>query len=254
MKQFENLKAKQLIPNTFFLLLLGMVFLSSCKKQNACDCIKRTGTIETTKRWVSNFDKLLVKDNLNVFITQAPEFSVEVEAGKNVGWLIETEVDNGTLVITNKNRCNWARSYNKTLNVYVHMPVINYITSDGTGNIKSMNTITTPDFDIQIKNSGNIDLSVNNHSVTSHIFGYGDVTLSGTTHEHDADIGGCSFLNCKDLHTSITYVHTFTTGLCYVNATDELKCYIDLNGDVYCYGNPPTIDKKITGDGKLYFE
>ena len=195
-------------------IFIAFAFLSACKKDNACDCIKRTGDIETTKRWVSNFDRILVKDNVNVFITQDADFDVEVEAGKNVGWLIKTELDNTTLVISNKNRCNWTRSYSKPLNVYIHMPVIKYITSDGSGTIKSVNTITTDNFDLQIKSSGNMELLVNNNSVTSHIFGYGDVSLSGTTHEHDADIGGSSFLNCQNLHTDCTYVHSFTPGLC----------------------------------------
>jgi Putative auto-transporter adhesin, head GIN domain len=240
---------KQLL--TFLIVIL---FLSSCKRENMCDCIKRTGNIETTKRWATNFERIYVEDNLNVFITQDSVFDVEVEAGKNVGWLITTEVDGSTLTIKNKNRCNWTRSYKEPYNIYIHMPVVKYITSDGTGTIKSMNTITTPDFDVQIKNSGNIELTVNNHSISSHIFGYGDVTLHGTTHEHDADIGGSSFLNCKDLHTSITYVHTFTTGQCYVDATDLLMVNIGLNGDVYCYDHPAAVQKTRTGDGQLYLE
>ncbi len=246
---------KQIKQNfTFLLATLVILFVSACKQENMCDCIKRTGNIETTKRWASNFDKIYLEDNVNVFITQDSSFDVEVEAGKNVGWLIETEVTDGTLFIRNKNRCNWTRSYNKPLNVYIKMPVIKYITSNGSGTIKSLNTITTPVFDLQIKSSGNIDLMVNNSLITSHIFGYGDVTLSGSTNEHDADIGGSSFLNCRNLQTSKTYVHAFTTGLCYVSASDYLICHIDLNGDVYCYNHPTTVEKKLTSSGQLYLE
>ena len=235
-------------------LLFCFAFLSSCKQENMCDCIKRTGRIETTKRWVSNFDKINAEDNVNVIITQDSTFDVEVEAGKNIGWLIETEVVDGTLNIRNKNRCNWARSYKELLNVYVKMPVINYITSNGSGTISSTNTITTSQFQIQIESSGNIQLNVNNSLITSHIFGYGDLTLSGTTHEHDVDIGGCSFLDCRNLSTNTTYIHSFTTGLSYVNATNLLTCNIGLNGDVYCYGKPATVQKTITSSGQLYIE
>ena len=134
------------------------------------------------------------------------------------------------------------------------MPAIKFITSNGTGTIKSTNAITTDNFDIQIESSGNIELMVNNRVVTSHIFGYGDLTLSGTTHESDADIGGSSFLNCQNLKTSIAYVHSYTTGLCYVDASDLLLCKIDLNGDVYCYGHPTTVQKTITSSGQLYLQ
>ena len=235
-------------------ILLYIAFLSSCNKENACDCIKRTGKIETQKRWVNNFDKIYVETDVNVIITQDSTFDVEVEAGKNIGWLIATDVVDGTLNIKNKNRCNWARSYKEPLNVYVKMPVISYITSNGSGNISSANTITTPQFQVQIESSGNIQLSVNNSLIVSHIFGYGDLTLNGTTHEHDADIGGCSFLDCRNLNTSITYIHSFTTGLSYVDATNLLTCKIDLDGDVYCYGNPVTVQKTITNSGQLYLK
>lgn len=236
------------------LILFCIAFLYSCNKENSCDCIKRTGKIETTKRWLSKFDKIYVEDNVNVFITQDSTFDVEVEAGKNIGWLIEIDTAGGTLSIKNKNRCNWTRSYKEPLNVYIKMPVIKYITSNGSGTISSLNTITTDQLQVQIESSGNIELNVNNSQIVSHIFGYGDLTLNGTTHEHDVDIGGCSFLNCQNLHTSITYIHSFTTGLSYVNASDLLTCKIGLNGDVYCYGNPVTVEKTITSTGQLYLK
>lgn len=233
---------------------LGLIILfSACKKENRCDCIKRTGSIITEIREINGFDKIFVEDNLKVFITQDALFEVKVEAGENIVPLIKTEVTDGTLFIRNKNRCNWARSYNKPLNVYIKMPIIKYITSDGTSDIKSLNTITTDVFDVQTKNSGNIELTVNNAKVISHMHGSGDLTLFGTTIEHACDIGGTAFLNCKDLQTTTTWVHTFTTGLCHVS-TSNLTCLIDNIGDVYCYGSPLTVQKIQKGAGQLYFK
>ncbi len=235
------------------LLLLLMTLVSSCKKENRCDCIKRTGAIITETREINGFEKVYVEDNLDVFITQDTVFDVKVEAGENIVPLIETVVTDGTLFIRNNNRCNWTRSYKKPLNVFIKMPVIKYITLDGTGNIKGLNTITTAMFDVQTKNSGNIELTVNNLKVTSHMRGSGDLTLFGFTNEHDCDIGGTAFLNCKDLHTNNTWIHTFTTGLCFVN-TSNLTCLIDYIGDVYCYGSPITVQETIKGTGQLYLK
>ena len=233
-------------------ILLCTIF-SACKKENRCDCIKRTGSIVTETRQINGFDKILVEDNVTVFIRQDSVFEVKVEAGENIVPLVKTEVSNGTLFVRNNNRCNWTRSYDKPLKVYIKMPVIKYITSDGTADIKSLNTITTDVFDVQTKNSGNIELTVNNAKVISHMHGSGDLTLRGRTGEHACDIGGTAFLNCKDLQTDITWVHTFTTGLCYVS-TFNLICFIDNIGDVYCYGNPLTVQKVKNGAGQLYLK
>lgn len=233
-----------------FVLLL---FTSACKKENRCDCIKRTGVVITEMRNISGFDRVYVEDNVKVFITQDSIFEVKVIAGKNITPLIKTELDNGILYIRNKNRCNWTRRYDAPIQVYVSMPVIKYITSDGTDTIRSLNTITTDVFDVQTKNSGTIELSVNNTKVVSHMHGSGDLILNGYTTEHDCDIGGTAFLKCENLHTINCYIHTFTSGLCYVN-TAHLASYIDYIGDVYCYGSPATVQNVRNSTGQLYLK
>ncbi len=235
---------------SFFIITL----LYACEKENSCDCIKGTGKIIIENRALNNFDKVYLEDNINVFITQDTIFELKVEAGENIVPLILTNVIDGTLYIKNKNRCNWSRSYKKPLNIFIKMPVIKYLTSDGTGKIKSLNTITSDVFDLQTKNSGDIELIVNNLKIVSHMHGSGDIILSGNTGEHACDIGGTAFLKCEALTTNYTWVHSFTTGICTVRASDLLICSIDQIGDIYCFGNPITVQEIKRGAGKLYLK
>lgn len=237
-----------------YLLPMLLILFISCKKENRCDCIKRTGEIITEKRMLNGFDMIVVEDDLDVFITQDPIFEIKVEAGENIVPLIKTEVVNGVLFIRNKNRCNWTRSYKKPLNVYVNCPKLQYVTSDGTGDIKSLNAITTNDLHVQIKNSGNVELSVNNQRVFTHMHGSGDVTLRGSTMEHACSIGGTAYIYAADLETSYTYINTFTLGTCYVRARDLLICKMEEKGDTFCYGNPAVIQKEQLSTGQLYLK
>jgi Putative auto-transporter adhesin, head GIN domain len=241
---------------TIITAIIFIALFSSCTKENGCDCIKRTGPIVTQKREISGFNQIYVNDNLDVYITQDTVFEVIVEAGKNIRGLISTEVRDGVLYIDNNNRCNWTRSYKEPHNVYIKMPEIKYITSNGTGNIKGLNTFTTSEFDIRTKNSGDIELTVNNSRITSHVFGASDLTLHGYTKEHNCDIGGTAFLKCMDLRTNYTWIHTFTTGLSYVVATDSLWCKIDNIGDLYYFGfgKGKVVDKTISSSGQLYLQ
>ncbi len=206
----------------------------------------------TLTREISDFTSIYVEDNLNVFITEDPNFEVKIEAGENLIPLIKTEVVDGTLFIKNKNRCNWTRSYDKPFNVYIKMPLITYITSDGTGDIKSLNTITSDVFHIRTKNSGNIELTIDNSAIHSHMHGSCDVTLHGRTGEHSCSIGGTGYLYCQDLQTNYTWVHSYTVGMCYVSVKDLFVCIIDDIGDIYCYSHPTTVEKTQIGTGKLY--
>ena len=203
---------------------------------------------------MSGFNEIYVEDNVNVYLTQDSIYSVIVEAGENIVPLIKTEITNSTLFIRNDNRCNFTRSYDKPLNVYVSMPSFNYITSDGTGNITGLNTITTDSFDIRTKNSGDVELYLANRVIITRMHGSGDVILHGTTTNHFSDVGGSGYLKCADLTCSYMYLHTFSLGESYVTCNNHFTCKIDYHGDVYLYGNPPIVEKTKLGEGDLFLQ
>jgi hypothetical protein len=230
------------------------IFFSACNKENACDCIKRTGDIIRETRDLTGFTALLIKDNVNVFITQDSVFEVTVEAGENIAPLITTEVVGTTLVCRNKNRCNFTRSYKKPLNIYVHMPVLTEIESTGSGNVKSENTIETPGIYVRTVSSGNTELTLNTPQLTTSMHGSADLTLYGTALSHECDAAGSGFLKAAELHTNYTYLHSSTLGLCYIYVANLLICRLDYKGDIFCYGNPKTVNTTSSSSGKLYIQ
>lgn len=236
------------------IFIFALALFSSCKKENRCDCIKRTGKIITESRALSGFDRLYVEDDVNVFLTQDSMFSVKVEAGENIVPLIKTEVNGRMLTIKNNNRCNWTRSYDKPLNVYISMPTFDLITSDGTGKITGLNPITTDSFYVETQNSGDIELLINNRVMMTRMHGSGDVILNGKTNNHNCDIGGTGYLKCANLITGYTYVHSYTLGECYVRCASRIDCKIDYKGNIYCYGNPAYVVKVINNSGQLYLQ
>lgn len=236
-----------------FTLLLGF-FLNSCKKENACDCIKRTGDIIQETRNISGFTQIQTEENVNVFITQDSVSKVIVEAGENIAPLITTKVVDNTLICGNRNRCNWTRSYKKPLNIYVHMPKLTLLEAGGTGDVKSTNTIYAPSLYLAARSSGNVDLTIQTTQLTTSLSGNADVMLHGYSNHHNCDIQGTAYLLAGDLQTNYTYIHTITLGQCYVNVADLLICKLDLKGDLFCYGNPKTVDYQHTNTGKLYLQ
>ena len=58
--------------------------------------------------------------NVNLYLRQANENKLVLESGTNLMAKIITEVNsNGVLEIRNENQCNWVRSYDKPINVYL---------------------------------------------------------------------------------------------------------------------------------------
>jgi hypothetical protein len=236
---------------TLFFVLLVFVAGLSCRKENMCDCIKRTGEIITETRTLPPFDRVLAHDNVHVYITQDTLFEVKVEAGENIVPLIRTEVIDGEIQIHNDNRCNWSRSYKPQIIVHIKMPQLRYVTSATVGLIKSTNTITAPIFDYRLKSLGDIDITVNSNDVFGHMHGAGDIYLRGTTDHHACNIVGNGFIHARDLATEYTWIYSNTTGLAYINVKNLLQVQILGSGDIIYTGQPNTIEKKITGTGRL---
>ena len=108
------------------LFLLGFS-IAACKKANRFDCIKRSGEIQIELRSLANFDIIEVQNNIDVLLIQDSVCYVEVEAGKNLIANIESSVVDNKLLVKNNNRCNYTRSYNHDIKIYIHFGLINMV-------------------------------------------------------------------------------------------------------------------------------
>jgi len=81
--------------------------------------------------------------------------------------------------------------------------------------------------------------------------GASDVTVDGNVEQLLADMTGASDLHAKGLQAKTVEISTTGAASAYVLATDALKVSITGAGDVTYSGNPPTIEKHITGAGSI---
>src|ERR1051325_6871516 len=141
----------------YLVFAAGVFLFSSCKKENRWDMFKGTGKRITETRPLTAFNKIYLEDNENIIITPGNYYEAKVEAGEKLIPLIHTKVDSGTLILSNDNRCNWARSYKKgIINVYVTMPTLRFIWHYGSGNITCSDTIHCHHINVQTRETGNI--------------------------------------------------------------------------------------------------
>src|SRR6266446_2853647 len=77
------------------------------------------------------------------------------------------------------------------------------------------------------------------------------VTLDGTVDELLADMTGASTLNAKSLQTKTAEISTTGAADANIAVSDTLKVSITGAGKVNYSGNPPTIEKHITGAGSI---
>ena len=216
--------------------------------------LKRTGDITTELRNLPYFKQIYVEDNVNVFITQDVFREVKVEGGENLIPLIKTEVKESILYIRNDNKCNWARSYKKgVINIYLTMQDLRFVYHDGSGLIKSTDTIKTPIMDVWTKSSGDVDLTLYVDEVYSHMHSSADVTLRGYSSIQGLYHTGTGYFRASDLFTYISWSTNKSAGNEYFYAANELSVINEWVGDIYYRGNPAT-NFKGSGTGKFIHE
>lgn len=238
--------------HNIYIILIMLVALS-CNKSNPGDCFKSTGPIITEARELGSFRYLSMNNNVDVFLTYSPTYSVEVRAGENIIQGITTKVEDSTLTIANENTCNWIRSYEKPIEVHISTPVMDSIVYQASGNLTSMNQFTTDSLKLDVlEGAGSINLWVNMYKSRYNLhYGTADLTVKGYSHISYVYSGGYGPADLRNLETSYTYLTNNSTNNCYVWASLELEVKIENVGDVYYFSDTPSVSLSGTGTGKL---
>jgi hypothetical protein len=122
-------------------LLVFLVF--ACNSEDANDCFQTSGTIVQQEVDVVGFERILVNRDIELIITEAPEYKVTIETGENLINDVKAEVIGDRLVLTDDNNCNYVRDYGIT-KIYVEAPNLTEIRTSSQYEISSDGVLTYP--------------------------------------------------------------------------------------------------------------
>jgi hypothetical protein len=240
---------------TISLLLTGaaaLIFLYGCDKSGT-NCFSNTGDIIRQERILPGFDSIEMNDNVNVILTHDTVSSVVVEAGQNIISGITTEVVNRNLVIHNLNMCNWTRSYDKPVNVYVSVNYLWKIYYISSGDLTTTNALPYDSLKVEVWGGcGTIDLDMD---VTTGYFienlGTADFILRGKCGICYVYSGEYGPFHCEDLDVGYFFITSISSNDCWLKAKKILGATISGIGNVYYTGQPDSVYSTITGSGRL---
>jgi len=234
------------------LLVIGCI---SCEKEHRGDCLKRTGPMETEVRELENFRKLSIEGRMNVRISMDTANSIEIEAGDNLMDGLVTEIISGKLFIYNNNRCNWARSYKKEINMHLRLKRLVNIEFMGSGNIESTDTLHLESMEIHMHQaSGSVDLTMQAESLKLDIkTGPGDITIKGKSQLTELFSGGNGTLELSQLNSRTVLLNNSGTGDFEIYVEEAMWGSIHGDGNVYFSGPGEVKELTTTANGKLLF-
>ena len=227
------------------LMLAGTVICQPWKT------IKGDGNVKKETRSFADFTSLSSRGPMDVKIVYGNSNSIQVEADENLLPYIETNVENGKLIIQPKKNMN-LRSRSKMV-VYVSMTKINTLQLSGSGNIDGNGSFTTDNqTEIMLSGSGNIHLNSDSFKdLHFAISGSGNIVAKGgSANKVSASVSGSGNIDCSDITADDVEVKISGSGNARVNANKGRIANISGSGNVFYKGSATNISTKVAGSGK----
>lgn len=239
----------------YFNIIIVLLMLSSCGGEQKDDCITKLGKVVTEQRDVLPFDKLYVEDRIKVFLVQDSinHGRIELNGPSNLLNQIESTVTDNQLRLINTNTCNFIRSFNYDINVYVYVKELTEIHLESIAEVVSNDTININFLNIFHPALSDINLILSGDEVFIRSRNSASTILRGNLRVLKGSIEEISNLDAQYLVCEEVYIDTHSPLDCYINATKGMYLKILNSGNIF-YINEPT-DYKIlaeqTGSGQL---
>lgn len=239
------------MKNIIYILLIGCTFVS-CGKDSSC--LKSTGKKSVDFRQITpEIEHIILKNDIDLVITQDSVASVRIEGGENVLPFIRIRQKGNTLEIKDDNKCNFLRSYKKEITVFLSLPNLRSIDYTGHGNITSANLLKVDSLTFETRNgTGSINLMIEAKKIDflQHT-GPSDITLLGKADDIFLYSGAGGWYFCKNLVGKKVHLNHNGTGDMIITATETLLVELTSIGNIDYYGNPIVTISTNSGRGKL---
>jgi hypothetical protein len=239
----------------YFNIIIILLMLSSCGGEQKDDCITKLGKVVTEQRDVLPFDKLYVEDIIKVFLVQDSinYGRIDLNGPSNLLNQIESTVTDNQLRLINTNTCNFIRSFNYDINVYVYVKELTEIHLESIAEVVSNDTININFLNIFHPALSDINLILSGDEVFIRSRNSASTILRGNLRVLKGSIEEISNLDAQYLVCEEVYIDTHSPLDCYINATKGMYLKILNSGNIF-YINEPS-DYKIlaeqTGSGQL---
>lgn len=230
------MKTRVLIIIGAFLILFSSISNAQVKKED---------------RAVDQFNRISMSIPADLYLAQGAKHDLVIEADDDVLAKIETEVNDGKLIIRFEKWYNYRGT--KPIKVYVTAKEIEKLTVSGSGDIIAKTAIKSDKISLVVTGSGSVLIDDLKAAVVNIVVsGSGDVRLEGksTAKFLDATVTGSGDVEVSGLAFAKADLNITGSGSIDANITDELDANITGSGRITYAGNP-LVDANVTGSGKL---
>ncbi len=202
--------------------------------------------VNDTRTITEEFTKVSASEGIMVYVTQADDFRIEVEADENIIALILTEIKNGKLRIHAEENIGKA-----TKKVFVSLPDITALSGSSGSHLNTKNTIKSDRLEINGSSGAvlNIELTTNDLEIDA---GSGaNLSISGVADHADVDVSSGGNINAKELQTKTCNADASSGGNMKIQVEKSLSADASSGGNI-SYSGDPSVQKKNSVSGSVH--
>lgn len=228
--------------------ILMAIFLSSCAFDISFgDGKKGNGVIAEDRREVTEeFTVVTASEGLDVYVTQADDFEITVEADENIIDLIGTDIRDGRLKIHAIKNIGRA-----TKKVYVSLPEITALNSSSGADLISKNVIEAGKISLDASSGSDLQVELMADEVEANTSSGADIKVSGEANYLDADASSGSDIKARDLLVKKCVADASSGADISVNVSENLTANASSGADI-SYSGDAVVQKKKSVSGSVH--
>jgi len=227
------------------------IFLSSCgfdinigdfgpgKKGNG-------KVVSETREITGDFTEVSASEGLNVYVVQADDFNIEVEADENVIELIGTDIKNGKLRIHAHENIG-----NATKKIYVSLPEVTALKASSGTQLRTETAVESNRLEVDGSSGAQLQLELTANDLEIDASSGANLNISGKADRADVDVSSGGNINAKDLMLKSCTADASSGGNLKIQVSDELTADASSGGNIGYSGNPKVQNKKSVS-GSVY--
>ena len=224
------------------------LFTSSCAFDISFGEGKRGNgqVVEESREVTDGFTAVYASEGLDVFVTQADKFSINVEADENIIDLIGTDIRDGRLKIHAIENIGRA-----TKNVYVTLPKVNVLETSSGADLIAQNTISSDKIELEASSGSDLEVELDASTVVAESSSGADIKVSGKAETLYADASSGADIKARGLLTKKCIANASSGSDISVNVSESLTADASSGADI-SYTGEATVQKRKSVSGSVY--
>lgn len=230
------------ILSVFF---LTSIIATSCMLSGPS--INGNGNIVEENRKTGEFDKIKVSRGMNVYITQGDETKVVVKTDENLLDVIETIVEDQTLIIRATENIRTAT----VKKVYVTTQNVHLIRSSSGSNVYSETVLKSGNLDVSSSSGSNMKLMVSVGDLSASSTSGSNIRIEGKADSFEGDASSGSNIKAKELKARECDVKVSSGANIWISVKKNLKAHASSGGNIFYEGSIDNAEIKKSSGGNV---